>query len=64
MIPYLSESEWLFWGGIGVMAGAAIMTILCIVIFSLTGRRLKRSWNKNMETTAINKDILEIYLRN
>ena len=42
MIPYLSESEWLFWGGIGVMAGAAVMTILCIVIFSLTGHRLKK----------------------
>lgn len=38
----LSESELFFYGGIAVMAAAGILTVLCIVIFTCTGRRLKK----------------------
>lgn len=38
----LSESEWFFYGGIAVMAAAAVLAVLCIVIFTCTGRRLNR----------------------
>lgn len=39
---YLSESEWLFWGGIAVMAGAAVLALFCLILFSFTGKMLKR----------------------
>lgn len=35
-------NEWLFWGGIAAMAAAADFAVLCLVIFQITGRRLKR----------------------
>ena len=41
-MQYLSESEWLFWGGIGVMAAAAVLSVACIIIFTFTGHRLKK----------------------
>ncbi len=37
----ISMSEWLFWGGIGVMATAAILAVIFLVIFMITGRWLK-----------------------
>ncbi|MCI8270365.1 MAG: hypothetical protein HFG55_12045 [Lachnospiraceae bacterium] len=37
----ISVSEWLFWGGIGVMAAAAILAVIFLVIFVITGRWLK-----------------------
>lgn len=39
---YLSGSEWLFWGGIAAMAAAALLAVLCVAIFYVTGRRLKK----------------------
>lgn len=39
----LSESELFFYGGIAVMVAAGILAALCIVIFTGTGRRLKRT---------------------
>lgn len=42
-MQYLSVSEWLFWGGIAVMAGAAVLAIACLIVFSFTGRMLKRT---------------------
>lgn len=39
---YLSESEWFLWGGIGVMCLAAVLAVLCLVIFHITGRKIKR----------------------
>ncbi len=38
----LSESEMFFYGGIALMAAAGILAALCIVIFTCTGRRLKK----------------------
>ena len=38
----LSESDLFFYGGIAVMAAVGILTVLCIVIFTCTGRRLKK----------------------
>lgn len=35
-------SEMLFYGGVIGMAIAAITTVACAVIFSVTGKRLKR----------------------
>lgn len=43
---YLPTSEWLFWGGIGVMAGTAVMAVICIAVFIVTGRRLKKNLEK------------------
>ena len=37
----ISMSEWLFWGGIGVMATAAILAVIFFVIFMITGQWLK-----------------------
>ena len=39
---YLSKSELLFWGGIGFIAGAVMLAVLCIIIFTITGRIIKR----------------------
>lgn len=35
-------SELFFYGGIAVMAAAGVLAVLCIVVFSLTGRSIKR----------------------
>lgn len=37
-----SESELFLYGGIAAMAIAVILMGLCIVIFSITGKRLKK----------------------
>lgn len=37
-----SLNEWLLWGGIAAMAAAVALAVLCLVIFRITGRRLKR----------------------
>ncbi len=39
---YVSETQMLFWGGIGVMAGAAVLAVICLVVFIITGQRLKK----------------------
>lgn len=39
---YLSESEWFLWGGIGAMAAAVILAVLCLIVFGYTGRKIKR----------------------
>lgn len=41
----MSESELIFYGGIAAMAAAGILAVLCIVVFTYTGRRL----NKKLE---------------
>ncbi len=41
-MPDLSGSALLFWGGIGIMAGAVLLTILCVIVFVLSGRKLKK----------------------
>lgn len=38
----LSVSIFLFYGGLGIMAAAAIAMVVCAVIFTVTGRKLKR----------------------
>lgn len=39
----LSGSECLLYGGIAIMAAAAIAAIACIIIFRITGRKIKRT---------------------
>ena len=36
------ESEWLFYGGIGMMAAAAGMALVRVVVFSVAGKELQR----------------------
>ena len=38
----LTTSEWLFYGGLAVMAIAFMMAFLCITVFFFTGRELKK----------------------
>ncbi len=38
----LSGSEMLFYGGIAVMASAGILAVLSMIIFTLTGKKLRR----------------------
>ncbi len=38
----LSSSELLFYGGIVVMGMTAILTVVCTVIFIISGKRLKK----------------------
>lgn len=42
----LSGSEWLFYGGLAIMAAAVLLTILCIIVFAVTGRKLKMKLEK------------------
>ncbi len=39
---YFLESQWLFWGGIVVMAIAVAAAAACMIIFAFTGRRIKK----------------------
>ena len=38
----LSVSELLFYGGLVIMAAAVLAMVICTVIFTFTGRKLKR----------------------
>lgn len=38
----LSESELFLYGGIAAMAAAGVLLALCIIIFTITGKRLKK----------------------
>lgn len=40
-ISYLSTSELLLYGGIIVMAAAVIFSVVCIVIFKSTGKKIR-----------------------
>ncbi len=40
------SGEWLFWAGIAVMGIAAAGGVLCLVVFRLTGRKLKKQLEK------------------
>lgn len=40
---YLSESDLLFRGGIALMAGSAVLSVLCLAVFSFTGKKLKKT---------------------
>lgn len=47
-IPFgTSVSELLLYGGIAIMAIAAILTIICIVTFILTGWKIKNRLEKD-----------------
>ncbi len=39
---YVSETQMLFWGGIGVMAGAAVLAVICLGVFIFTGQKIKK----------------------
>ena len=38
----LSESEILFYGGIAAMATAGALAVLSVIIFTLTGRKIRK----------------------
>ncbi|MCD7836421.1 MAG: hypothetical protein LUG83_07210 [Lachnospiraceae bacterium] len=42
----LSESEILLYAGLAIMAAALILTVGCVVVYTVTGRRLKRKLNR------------------
>ena len=42
----LSVSNFLFYGGIVIMAAAAAAMVICTVVFTFTGRKLKRKLEK------------------
>lgn len=42
MMFYLSESELLLYGGLLIMSAAVLLAALSIVIFCITGRRIRR----------------------
>lgn len=37
----MAVNQWLLWGGIAAMAAAGVLAVVCGVIFTITGRRLK-----------------------
>lgn len=39
---YLPDSELLFYGGLALMGAAAVLALACILIFTITGRRIRR----------------------
>lgn len=42
----ISRCEILFWGGIVIMAGSILAAIISMVVFRITGRRLKGQLEK------------------
>lgn len=42
MMWQLPESEVLFYGGIAVMSAAVVLALLCVIVFTLSGRRIRR----------------------
>lgn len=38
----LSESELFLYGGITAMVAAGVLLVLCIIVFTITGKRLKK----------------------
>lgn len=46
---YVSETELLYWGWTGVMAGAVVLAVICLSVFLVTGRKLKKKWKRNTE---------------
>jgi len=38
----LSSSEIIFYGGIMIMAAASALAVICAVLFTITGKRLKK----------------------
>ena len=38
----MSSSDLLLWGGIILMAAAAILALVCFMVFGVTGKRLKK----------------------
>ena len=39
---YVSEGQWLLCGGIAVMSVSAVLSAAVMIIFTLTGRRIKK----------------------
>lgn len=38
----LTGSEWLLWGGIGIMALSVLGGMICLVLFIIAGKSLKK----------------------
>lgn len=38
----LSSSEIIFYSGIMVMAAACVLAVICVAVFTVTGKRLKK----------------------
>lgn len=49
-MPELSNSEWLFYGGIALMAAAAVLCVFAVVIFMISGRRLRKKLEQEFGT--------------
>lgn len=45
-----SGSEWLFWGGIGIMALSVLSGVFCLILFSFTGKILKKKLEQDYGT--------------
>lgn len=41
-----SASEWFLYGGIGIMVLAILLMVTCIVIFTLTGKKVRKKLNE------------------
>lgn len=47
-IPYMaSESELLLYGGILIVALAVVLAVICMITFTLTGRKIKSRLEKD-----------------
>ena len=38
----LSGGEWLFYGGISIMGTAVMLAIVCVAVFGISGKTLKK----------------------
>lgn len=41
-----TESEIFLYAGIAGMAGAVILTVVCLIVFSITGKKIKKTLEK------------------
>ncbi len=52
----LSVSEWLLYGGIGIMAAAAVIVAAGVAAFTLTGRKLGRKLEEEYGKPSIGRN--------
>lgn len=45
----MQNSELLFYGGILIMSIAVIVMIISLIMFHITGQRIKKDWKRSME---------------
>lgn len=45
-MAYLSESEWLLWGGLATMVMAAVLGLIAAILFFLLWRKIKRTLDR------------------